>query len=336
MKKNKLTLIIIIVLALTAGYLYVNNQRGTLRKELKDFAVKDTAAVSRIFMADNFGNKVTLHRVNEDAWMVNDKYEVRRDAIDLLLKTIYRIEVKSPVSKAAFETVVKNMAGNATKVEVFMGKDKPGKVFYVGGATKDNFGTYMMMENSSVPFIMHIPGFYGYLSSRFFTDEKDWKTTLLYKYSPGEIDKIELAYDEFPEHSFSIENISKGNPMLKSLKDGKKVENIDKDAVRYFAGSFSKVHFEFYANDIAKETRDSIISLYPKFTFKITDTKGDKNVFRAFKKPVPDGTKDMEGRDIEFDVDRMYGLTSSGDFVIIQHYVFDQLTPRIEFFLKEE
>jgi hypothetical protein len=336
MKKNKLTPILVVILALTAGYFYFSNQRSTLKKELKDFAVKDTAAVSRIFMADNFGNKVKLDRMNEDSWLVNDKYEVRRDAIDLLLKTMYRLEVKSPVAKAAFETVVKNMAGNATKVEVFMGKDKPAKVFYVGGATKDNFGTYMMMDNSSVPFIMHIPGFYGYLSSRFFTEEKDWKTTLLFRYSPGEIDKIEMSYVDHPDQSFVVENLSKNAPVMRTLKDGKIIDNVDTAAVKYFASNFSKVHFEFYANDIAQETKDSIIANCPKFNIQITDSKGVKNVFRAFKKPVPDGSTDMEGRNIRIDVDRMYGLTSSGDFVIIQHYVFDPLTPRIEFFLKEE
>jgi hypothetical protein len=336
MKKNRLTIILVIVLTSVAGYLLYTNQSGTIRKELRDFAVKDTASISKIFMADAFGKTVTVERQDVEKWVVNNKFEARRDAIELVLKTISRMEVKAPVSKAAFETVVKNLAGNSTKVEVYTGKNKPSKTFYVGGSTPDNFGTYMLLEGSTVPFIMHIPGFYGYLTSRFFTDEIEWKSTALYRYNPEKIEKIEVNYLEAPQESFVLENLSSGKPLLKSALLNKRYDNIDTLAVYYYVNGFRKVNVEFFATDVIKETRDSIITNCKKFTISITDTEGNVNNFKGYNKPVKAGAEDLEGNPIVFDTDRMYGLTNDNEFVIIQYFVFDNLTPRISFFLKDE
>jgi hypothetical protein len=336
MKKNKLTLIVVIALSAIAGYFLYSNQSGTIRKELRDFAVKDTASITKIFMADAFGNTITIERQDVEKWMVNNKFEARRDAIDLVLKTVSRMEVKAPVSKAAFETVVKNLAGNSTKVEIYTGKNKPSKTYFVGGATPDNFGTYMLLEGSSVPFIMHIPGFYGYLTSRFFTDEVEWKSTVLYNYNPATIEKIELNYLEVPHESFVLENISSGKPVLKSALLNKTYNNIDTLAIYYYINAFRKVNVEFYATDVPEEKRDSIMTHCKKFTITITDKEGNVNNFIGFNKPVKEGAEDLEGNPIVFDMDRMYGLTNDNEFVIIQYFVFDELTPRISFFLRDE
>ena len=68
--------------------------------------------------------------------------------------------MRSPVPKAAFNNVIKQIATSGTKVEIYQGKDKPSKTYYIGGATLDHQGTYMILETegvkSSVPFIMYI------------------------------------------------------------------------------------------------------------------------------------------------------------------------------------
>jgi hypothetical protein len=335
MNKNKLTIIVILVLSAIAGYLYFSNNSGTIKKELKDFAVKDTAQVSQLFIADAFGNTAKVARGGDGVWTVNDKYEVRRDAIDLVLSTIHRIDVKSPVSKASFESVIKNMAGASTKVEIYMGGNKPAKVFYVGGPTKDQFGTYMMLENSSVPFITHIPGFFGYLSTRFFTEESAWRSTALYRYKPQELETITIKHENRPEESFELSKLSSGKPILKALASGTVIDAVDTLAVLQYKSLFRNKHFEFYANDLAGHSRDSIMQHCKLFSIEITDTNGNKNLFKAFRKPLPEETEDAEGKPMFFDLDRMYGLTKEGDFVIIQHFVFDELTPRMSFFLKQ-
>jgi hypothetical protein len=332
MKKNKLTLVVILVLSAVAGYLYFNNHTGTIKKELRDFSVKDTAKVTKIFLADNYGNTINLDRKSEGVWTVNDKYETRADAIKLILGTINQMEVKSPVSKASFKNVITQITGRHTKVEIYMGKDKPAKTFYVGGATQDQFGTYMMIENSSVPFIMHIPGFHGYLSTRFFTEEEKWRSTALFRYKKGEIEKLAVNYMEVPQESFEIDKINSSKPSVKSLLTGKNIENPDTLAIRYYISKFQNINVEFYGNDLEASKRDSIITHCKRFSMEFTDIHGKKNLFTGFRKPMPEGTLDEEEKPMLFDKDRMYGLTQDGNFVIIQFFVFDEITPRLSFF----
>ena len=59
------------------------------------------------------------------------------------------------------------MSTQRTQVKIFSNK-KILKTIYVGGDTQDQLGTYsMILDNSSEPYVLEIPGFKGYLSSRF-------------------------------------------------------------------------------------------------------------------------------------------------------------------------
>src|SRR3972149_10537431 len=172
MKKNRLTIIITIALAIIAAYLLYTSKKGTIRQELKDFAVEDTSAITKIFMVDMRNNQVTLQKEKPGNWAVNGKYRARNDLIDVLLKTMKNLQVKSPVARAAHDNMVKQLATGAVKVEIYQNNNtNPGKVYYVGGATQDKYGTYMLLENSSEPFIMSLPYFSGYLTTRYNTDE---------------------------------------------------------------------------------------------------------------------------------------------------------------------
>ncbi|HWY98072.1 MAG TPA: hypothetical protein VNY36_03200, partial [Bacteroidia bacterium] len=75
MKKNRGTLIAIIVLLLISVYfLFFKNSFSTFGGKDNEFAVFDTAAVTKITMADRQNQSVTLARVSAGQWKVNDKY----------------------------------------------------------------------------------------------------------------------------------------------------------------------------------------------------------------------------------------------------------------------
>jgi hypothetical protein len=64
------------------------------------------------------------------------------------------------------------MASKSTKIEIYSKGEKV-KQYYVGHATQDNTGTYMLLtntetdENYEEPFVTHIPGFEGFIYSLF-------------------------------------------------------------------------------------------------------------------------------------------------------------------------
>jgi hypothetical protein len=333
MKRNTLIIAaLVVVLGVFAIVLLTKNSTGTIKPELKDFAVQDTASIDKIFMVKKSNEQVTLTR-EEDGWMVNGRYEVRSDAIDLLLKTIHRLKVKAPVSKSALDYVLKMMATRNTKVEIYS-KGKLVKTYYVGGPTQDQIGTFMMLEGSSVPFVVSIPGFVGYLSTRYFTNEFEWRTPMLLKYDFNEIARIESVNNDNPEQSFLLLN---GNNTLSMsrLKDNYQAPVMDTLAVRFFVSNFERVACEFFADLLPPETLDSLEMATPFHVLKVTDIYGKTTTIEAHRRE-PGEQADPEAPVPEYDLERMYAKINDNNWVVIQYFVFNPLFREYDFFLPQQ
>lgn len=338
MKKNKFLIIALLVLIAIASYFFISKSSGTLKNELKDFAIEDTASIDKIFISDYTGDKVTLTR-GDKYWVVDGAHKARPESIEVIMNTFYRIAVKSPVAKAAMNNVIKDIATKTIKVEIYQGKDKPNKVYYIGGPTQDQMGTYMVLENdgekSSVPFIMHIPGFYGYLSSRFFANPLQWRDAAIFTYHPEEIKSIEVTYHEKPEESFKIEK----NLNTINLIDGQSFQSIQKfdtNKVYQYLGLFEKIYYEMIVLDEVKpEKQDSIRKTNPFFTIKLTDVYGKTTKIVSLHMRNYKQTLDDNGTPYPYDVDRMYAILNDDAFLIyIQFYTFDKITLPKQVFLK--
>ena len=201
--KSLLYIVILVVLIVITTIVLRSNHKSTLTGDSTQFAIKDTQNVTKIFMADMLGKKVLLER-EKDGWIVNGKYEANQDRIDLLLETIATIEVKNPVPLSGENNVIKDMASSSIKVEIYMNKRKPFKVYYVGKPTPDFLGTYMVLEaRHKVPYVVHKPGLNGYLSEGyFFTEEAEWRTKKIFSYDPADILQIQIQYYKEPDSSF--------------------------------------------------------------------------------------------------------------------------------------
>ncbi len=340
MKKNKILILLLLVLAVVAAYYYFNSKSGTIGEQegaKSDFAIADTTSIDKIFIADAQGKTVTLTKINK-VWMVDNKYVARPDNIRLLIKTFGRIAVKSPVPKAAFNNIVKSIATGAIKVEIYQGKDLPSKTYYVGGATLDHKGTYMLLETdgvkSTVPFIMHIPGFYGYLTTRFFTEPKQWRDAVVFKYSPQEIKSIEVNYFETPEESFTITN-SDNKFTLTNVGSTKIIKNVDNTLLNEYVSRYQKIYYEMIDEESSKEKIDSTIASPPYFSIEVKDFKGGSNKIVGYHMPNFRKILDKDGNEFLFDVDRMYGYLNNELFTYIQFATFDQLRLPKTYFIKK-
>ena len=113
-RKNKTLILITLVLAALTVWLVTQSRSGTVREELRNFAVKDTGSVTKIFLADRSGKTIELEREGT-RWRLNKKYYARRDAIKILLETLKNISLKSPVPKSMYNTVIKQLSTGAVK-----------------------------------------------------------------------------------------------------------------------------------------------------------------------------------------------------------------------------
>ena len=116
MPKKQLFYLTLIILMAALIWFLSNDKKSTISVE-NNFAICDTASVSKIFIADRNGTTITLNR-NQKNWVVNNKYRVRKDAIKTILTTINQIRIQRPVSRKAFDNVIKNLATTGIKIEM--------------------------------------------------------------------------------------------------------------------------------------------------------------------------------------------------------------------------
>jgi len=336
LKKNFKLIVAAIILLGLCGYLIINYQKSTLKKELSDFAVKDTASIDKIFLADKSGNKILLERKPNFKWILNGKQDARIDVVNNLLKTVYKLQVNSPVGKDAFNNVVKTLASSGIKVELYS-KGINVKTFYVGGLNQANTGTYMIIENSSTPFVVTMPGFEGYLTPCFPTHEYVWRGTSIFNYAYGEIAKVELYNFEQPQTSFTIEKqTSTGTKKINLLASNKPVANFDTAKVNAYLLQFKNLNYEGIA-DMVRPTRKDSAMQRPMFKLDVTVVDGQKKSITFYRKPVDKGMLNDAGIEVDYDVDRMFAIVDNNktDLIVTQFFVFDKILKPVQYFLKK-
>ncbi len=119
MKKNRIAIVLVVLLGSLSFWFIINNKKGTIKETLRDFAVEDTASINKIFLADKNGHTITLERKSPGLWTVNGKYNARMDAVQTLLYTIKKIDIKEPIGKKAVDNVIKRLAAKAIKCEIY-------------------------------------------------------------------------------------------------------------------------------------------------------------------------------------------------------------------------
>ena len=303
-----------------------------------NFAVTDTAAVTRVIISDKAGKKVVLRRdEGAGSWTVNQKFTARPDAMKTLLTTIHSVAVKSPVGVKARETILKWMITGATKVEIYQGENRV-RMYYVGSDTQDQLGTYMLLsdpeteENAEAPFIMEIPGFNGYLTTRFFTSESDWRDRTVFRYTPPEIKSIRVEHLKPQVPGFQLNLINAYSFTLES-NSGAPLP-FDTIRAKQYITYYGAVGFEAIEDKIQAAKKDSVIKSGPAHIIKLTDTKNQVTTVKLFLKQGDGESRDTTQK-IYIDPDRMYALINDKDFVLVQYYVFGKLLQMPEYFLAE-
>ncbi|MBK9319603.1 MAG: DUF4340 domain-containing protein [Bacteroidetes bacterium] len=328
MKRNRIALLVFILLAAVTAWLWFGKSSTSLKGELRDFAVADTAVIDKIFLADKDGHSATITRVNPDTWLVNNKYIARKDAVDNLLYTIKAVEVRSPVGKNLYNNTMKLMAAKSVKIEIYEGQ-KILKTYYVGHPTMDNLGTFMYLENSTVPFITHIPGFNGFLSSRYISNEAEWRDKAIFRIDPRTITDVLVRDFLRPHRSFELKRQADSSYTVTKLEDKTPVKPLDVTKVRTFLSAFRDTYFERLDHAISKKVRDSVLAAGSFSEIRVRMEDGKEKMLTCFRKPVSQGSRlqiDFEGKDLPFDYDRFYAImTGDTSMLVCQYFHFDRI-----------
>jgi hypothetical protein len=331
-----------VVLATVSLWIYLHHSNSTIRKELYDFAVEDTSSINKIYMQNMSGKEIVLEKVKPGHWKVNKKYKARNDAINNLLECIKDLQVRQPVAKSAIENVSKQLATTSTMVEIFQ-KNKLVKKYYVGGDTQDGLGTYMLLtdietgKNSSMPFVMFIPGFNGFLSIRYFIDEDLWRDRSIFSYYPNEISYIKVDYAHMPDSSFTI-SLSDRNDISIFDSKGNNLGEFDTIKAKRYITYYTNIQYERIVNNLRPTYRDSVLAKGVVHTITLKERNGAVHTVKTYSRPAdPEQINPATNKPYEEDPDRMFALINNDkDMVMIQYYVFGKLFVNASWFRKPD
>ncbi|MBL7920311.1 MAG: hypothetical protein JNJ40_08335 [Bacteroidia bacterium] len=330
-------IVVLLILAVISIFIYRSKHSSTTTdEEARNFKFKDTASVTKIFIADKEGNNCSVTRTAK-GWMVNDKFPCRSDAILNILEAIKHVEVKMPVPKSGKESVLKHMSSTAIKVEIYAGNNLV-KQYYVGHPSQDSEGTYMLLsdpesgENYKDPFLCFIPGFKGYLKPRFIATENEWRDRIVLNYIPPQMRQIKVQHFNMPDSSFTIDLHSTTSF---SLKNSKNVEMpFDEMKMKQYLAYFQNISYEVLITGKNKKLTDSLSNNKPFSMISITSATGFKTDEYKFynKQPNADVTPE-HGVFYQVDPDRLYlRFANDKEWALIQHFVFGKLLVTTAYF----
>lgn len=327
MKKNRLLFFIVLLLSAASVFFFLRNREGTISEVMRDFAVKDTGDVVKIFLANKSGQQTLLEKQPGGDWFMNKKVLARPDAVETLLSTMHDIEVRSPVGKSAYNNVIKMIAANGVKVEIYNSKGLL-KTYYVGGPTQDQLGTFMYLENSAVPFVVHIPGFDGYLTPRFIVTEEEWRMKSVFRVENGNLKMLAVTDRQQANKSFVITRNQQGAYALAD-GNGSPLNDISQDKIINYLESYRILNYEMNEKSLSAAQQDSIRATPPFRTIELTDANGKVTRVDFWRRPLTNTTVNKgteDGVPFPYDVDRMIAMINkSPELVVVQYFSFEKL-----------
>ena len=162
---------------------------------------------------------------------------------------------------------------------------------------------------ASEPFVVHMEGFTGFLTTRFFTDLDDWKYTGIFNYRNRSLAEVEVINHNETYNSYSIRTDSTGVVKLFNSK-GDEIGIDNRIHIQDQFNRFRKVHFESFNSRLTvDQEKDLIANGEASHTITCMDKEGASTTVILFDK----------------DEEHMYGLTEDGQVVLVQTFVFNPL-----------
>ncbi len=329
---KKTLLLAALFLLLGAGAWYAlrakKNQSGTLNSWDIEFAVKNTEDIGKIFIADRAGKTATIE-LKDGAWIYNGKYPALSTRVETLLETIRKVTVQRITTIAAEDAMIKSLASEGLKVEIYDKKGQKMKCYYVGGVTNDEKGTYMIMEGAERPYVVHIPSFTGALRVRYHLGDDLWRDRTVFGEKPEEIQSVTVEYPQNKSESFRLEKVKEGDYKVQPYFSTTAVNSSPqrKGVPEGYLLQFERMLAEGFETD--NPDRDSVTALVPFAIIKLTRSNGSESQARFWALEIKQDAQ--TGRQY---VERYFVDKDGVDFMLVQHRVFGVVFKPYNFFFE--
>lgn len=291
-----------------------NKAAGSSISPDMDFAIQNPEEIYRIFLADKSGKTALLER-KEGRWIYNKTMEARQTAVELLLETMSKIRVNYIPPEAAEPTIIKSIAAEGIKVELYNKEGGKMKVYYVGGVTPDETGTYMMMEGADKPYVIHVPSMRGSVRVQYRLEEDEWMSRMVFEEKVDQIQSISVEYPQNKSESFKLEKVEEGNYQVTPFYSTTPVSKLPqkKGSAEAYLITFEKLGAE--AVEKRNLEKDSIMNMVPFAIITLKNAQGTEKKVEFW----PVDQLEEQGRLYNI---RYLAQCSWGPLMLVQHHVF--------------
>ncbi len=317
------------------------------------FSVKDTASITKIFLADMNGHSILLSRTDA-GWTVNDSTLAMGIVVEEMLGVMRNIIIKQPVNEAAQENVSRRMAQQSVKVEVYQNapkftifgipfsvKERNTHTMYIGEAIQTQMGNYAVLEGMDEPYIVGMLGFRGFLTPRFSTKYEDWVDKTIFRTKITRIASMQSIDAVNPEESFSVTKAGARHFTLTNYQN-QPIHHYDTVKLVDMLSEYRERYFEGIVTTVTDSERDSVLQFNKFKTIILTDVENNTTTLDLYK--ITFLAQSMENNTLSDEVfmaenkDRCYGVINNdiSTFCLIQYHYFDRQLQPLSYFLKQE
>ena len=325
--KKALTLIfgLLCVVGLAVyAYNIVSAERNS-STELIDFAIKDTAEVTKIIITDPFQKTFQIEKV-KGVWQDKSGGCITQAYVHNILNVAKNIEFKGYLSKNSHENFTVKMSASHTKVEYYV-QNKWYKTWYIGPSAPDHYGQIMLLDSkddgkSSEPVMMKVKGLNGIIEPNFFADSRKWICTNIFSVPLESIASIVVNNHDDSTRSFEI-NYS--NNAFEVSTNGIPLPSVDTANVYRYLHNYKKIHFDI-ANYILSETEcDSLKATEPFAEITLDERSGKQTHLRLYRIKADEPQRNEFGELVNMDMNKFWCALPSGEIVKCQYHVFNPL-----------
>ncbi|MEM1327382.1 MAG: DUF4340 domain-containing protein [Bacteroidota bacterium] len=335
---NKTTWLLLGLFIVGAAVLWWTQQEETIQSATtlvdadRKFKVEDAESIHKVFIAKRSGETVTLERKG-DHWTYNGEFRASPSAITNVMRAVTEVQMRFKPPSAAVPNMVNNLASQGIKVELYNAQGEQLKSYYVGGATPDERGTYMIMEGSEQPYVVHIPTWGGNLRFRFTLTGDDWRDKTVFRTPMEEIQSISVEYPKQQNNSFKL-NVQGSRYELAPFYDFSNLptQKVNRSMAEAYLAEYEQIGAETFKNKYPKQ--DSVLQSIPFANISLT--KKDGSVQQVSFYPIyveEDNIDPTTGIKIADSYVRRYFVKSNQDFMLVQHRVFEKIFWGYESFL---
>jgi len=327
MKKSWIYILLLVVLALLAVYLYLQDQQSTLDASFSTFGIKKEQKVDSVLIRQG-NQQVKLHREGEQ-WYVNEHIFARTRSIDQFFNLLDDLRVEAPAARENLDELIEQIQTHAIHVQIYK-KNRLIRDYLVEDSPYHEGNTYMMVTGTGQPFLMSLPGYNKDLAPLFRANPEYWRNQTLFDYEGPDLKVVQVKYPEKQEASFTL-TYQTDRFELKRPQAGQQVEDFSSNkAARYFS-YFSNVRFH---SVITGNTRlkDSLREAQSYCAIEITDQQGNQRKLTTYRKSS-EGRKDAFGQQAPYDLNYLYGrYDQSEEILLIKYTEIDPLLKEIDYF----